>query len=243
MAEKSPSSGGELLPDGQDVSLYGKYEKWSYVRWAWEFLRRNKEFREACDKYRKMPEEKQPHMAEDIADRFHLKRFKDYIDGSWDEKKERLLFSRTRVWIGPPEGGDIRKVKTQLRTGQFLLLVDVNAMTSKREKEFIVNSFGVQIERLMEGREAELPKLSRKRDTGQMLLWLRMLDARFAKISDSDIYAMLEDSISYYSKRKKQFEDDPEGKIAERIRAAVNMASEGYIGLAFTNNKETLKTK
>lgn len=37
-------------PDGTDLDFYMKLNvhKWSYRRWAWEFLRRNRKFIEAC---------------------------------------------------------------------------------------------------------------------------------------------------------------------------------------------------
>ncbi len=36
-------------PDGLSIDRYKGHEKWSYRRWAWEFLRRNKDFIKACE--------------------------------------------------------------------------------------------------------------------------------------------------------------------------------------------------
>jgi hypothetical protein len=232
MSNQSRSSGSASLPDGKDVSQYEKCERWSNVRWAWEFLRRNKEFRAACHKYRNTPENNRPQMGERIAEEFHLKRFKNYTD-SWSEKKDRLLFSRTTAWTEIPEGEDVLPINTEIRTGQFALRIDVKAMSSKREMEFVVNSVRRQIEKLMKEQNIELPKLSRNRDTGQMVLWLRMLDARSAGVPNREIYVMLEEDITKFSKKRKSVEDDPEGKIIERMRAADDMVRKDYLALAF----------
>jgi hypothetical protein len=37
-----------LLPDGSNDSDYEGCKDWDYRRWAWEYLRRNLDFREAC---------------------------------------------------------------------------------------------------------------------------------------------------------------------------------------------------
>ena len=39
----------EHFPNGEIVEKYGDYEKWSNRRWAWEFLRRNPEYIQACE--------------------------------------------------------------------------------------------------------------------------------------------------------------------------------------------------
>ncbi|HEY1611190.1 MAG TPA: hypothetical protein VGG24_18140, partial [Paraburkholderia sp.] len=235
MADHLLESDGALLPDGTDVSQYEKYESWSNRRWAWEFLRRSKEFREACHKYRKTPEEKRSRIGAKIAEKFHLMRFKDYTD-SWSEKKDRLLFSRCLTWADIPEGTEERKINTSIRRGQILMRVDVHAMTSKREMEYVRDSIEELMERMMveHAEETEdIPKLSRNREPGQLLLWLRMLDARLAGMADHEIYVMLENDIKKYSKTRKKIEDDPEGKIAERMRAADDMARTDYVALAF----------
>ncbi len=36
-------------PDGTDPERYKGRERWSYKRWAWEFLRRNEKFKTECE--------------------------------------------------------------------------------------------------------------------------------------------------------------------------------------------------
>jgi hypothetical protein len=60
-------------PDGLSLDEYKGHEKWSYRRWAWEFLRRNDNFAKACiavDNEERTPEE--------VAREFHLSRFKHF---------------------------------------------------------------------------------------------------------------------------------------------------------------------
>ena len=64
-------------PDGTDVERYIGMEKWSYRRWAWEFLRRNEQFLAACK--RANSAESNDEKAK-VAAEFGLKRYKPYTE-------------------------------------------------------------------------------------------------------------------------------------------------------------------
>lgn len=57
-------------PSGHDIAGYSGWESWSRRRWAWEFLRRNSQFQEAC-------RERRDDLLTIAAD-YRLREFKDY---------------------------------------------------------------------------------------------------------------------------------------------------------------------
>lgn len=79
--DKKPTKGKsepkkKKFPDGTSLKQYGKYKTWTYRRWAWEFLCRKAEFREACDRVAGAGE-----LAESrVAKKFGLAKFKHYAD-------------------------------------------------------------------------------------------------------------------------------------------------------------------
>jgi len=61
-------------PDGTDVGRYRNLNKWSYRKWAWEFLRRNTSFIAECKRVRNGTEADR----QAVADQYGLKKFKMY---------------------------------------------------------------------------------------------------------------------------------------------------------------------
>ena len=69
-------SGAKKRPDGIGAARYLNLEKWSYKKWAWEFLRRNEYFIVECKRVRNGTDaDKQA-----VADQFGLKKFKRYSE-------------------------------------------------------------------------------------------------------------------------------------------------------------------
>lgn len=64
-------------PDGTDLDRYKNLEKWSYRRWAWEFLRRNVEFTAECKRVDEGTEADK--LA--VAKQYGLKVFKRFSEG------------------------------------------------------------------------------------------------------------------------------------------------------------------
>lgn len=73
MSEKKVESKKAKRPDGLSLDRYKGHEKWSYRRWAWEFLRRNEDFIAACDALNRNEKTEI-----EIAEEFHLADFKHY---------------------------------------------------------------------------------------------------------------------------------------------------------------------
>lgn len=59
-------------PSGENLEDYDGHDRWSYRRWAWEFLRRNDQFIGAC---RALEDGDEPRRDE-IAKQVGLKKFK-----------------------------------------------------------------------------------------------------------------------------------------------------------------------
>lgn len=60
-------------PTGRSLSEYPGYPEWTFQRWAWEFLRRNPEFQQAC---RDAGEDSAKRIA--VAEQFGLRRFERF---------------------------------------------------------------------------------------------------------------------------------------------------------------------
>lgn len=80
VTDKNDSEGGvrakKKRPDGTDLNRYRNLERWSYQRWAWEFLRRNEEYITECCRVINGTDEER----EVVAKRFKLKKFKHYSE-------------------------------------------------------------------------------------------------------------------------------------------------------------------
>ena len=68
------------FPNGMNRKDYPDYEEWSYRRWAWEFLRRNRDFQKACAELdtTPMPPDLFEIASRWVAERFHLRTYFHY---------------------------------------------------------------------------------------------------------------------------------------------------------------------
>jgi hypothetical protein len=71
--DKQPVMSKRKRHDGLSLDGYKGHEKWSYRRWAWEFLRRNDKFAKAC-----IAVDNEERTSEEVAREFHLSRFKHF---------------------------------------------------------------------------------------------------------------------------------------------------------------------
>lgn len=69
-----------MQPKGLNEEEYKNYKDWSNRKWAWEFLRRNDDFRQRCRAARTETDQ------QEVADDFGLKRFKHYREGNFSRK-------------------------------------------------------------------------------------------------------------------------------------------------------------
>ncbi len=81
MADKAqPTRPADPLPDGKNLADYHGHQKWSSKRWAWEFLRRNPTFIDACDELAAFADAEKKEARRLVALLFGLDRFKPYSE-------------------------------------------------------------------------------------------------------------------------------------------------------------------
>jgi hypothetical protein len=137
MAEKLPKIIKPKRPNGLSLDRYKGNEKWSYRRWAWEFLRRNDEFIRACDALdNKRPDERVA-AEKEIAKKFHLSVFKHCNKGYRSKESPRPKFAVRAIKKIEKLDADNSSTQPSKRTaeisaGQVWLRFDLN-------HEFIVD--------------------------------------------------------------------------------------------------------
>ena len=106
-------------PEGKEQDDYEGHKRWTFQRWAWEFLRRNEDFQEACKLAAGNPEAEK-----EVAATFGLKKFVSYTKGSkkpsW-APKFRPAAVDLWSWQGP-----VRRPAVAVRAGQVLVRFDLS---------------------------------------------------------------------------------------------------------------------
>lgn len=109
-------------PTGIDVQEYKGYEKWTFKRWAWEFLRRNPDFAKQCTAAGDDATAQQA-----VADEFGLKRFKHYKSAYGHAPMPSFRDGAVSSWSWLQEHP--RKAKMRISRGQVVIRFDLSATT------------------------------------------------------------------------------------------------------------------
>lgn len=112
----------ETRPDGMDVTRYKNRNSWSYHQWAWEFLRRNQKFIEACEKARAKIISKQV-----VARKFGLKKFK-HCNESYLNKSGPPKFTIVSPFLWDDlnlSKKKARRISLNLWPGQMIVRLDL----------------------------------------------------------------------------------------------------------------------
>lgn len=165
-------------PDGSDIGRYKGYKKWTYHRWAWEFLRRNEKFIEACSTIgaESSEEEKQ-----EIATKFGLKKYKSCKEG-YRAASNKPIFSTVSIssWSNmDTEPQEEQLAEIDLKSGQVLIRFDVaSAIGNPMILDEQLRKAGIRLrKRLVEYRNLlgiQLP--SPRPRVSKFLEFLRVLD-------------------------------------------------------------------
>lgn len=121
----------EKRPDGTDPTRYKNIEKWSYQKWAWEFLRRNEDFISECKRIEYGTEiDKQA-----VAKQFELKKFKTYSESyKGGNGCPRFLLGSISSWTNlDSDPNNQNRVTTRLCHGQVLIRFDLASVISDRK--------------------------------------------------------------------------------------------------------------
>lgn len=109
-------------PDGLDVDRYKNYLNWTYKRWAWEFLRRNPKYINACKKVRNGTPEQQ----QEVAENFGLKEFKSYTQPykSVNSRVPKFIVGVPSIFYKKTATEDFQYRRIKLTQSQVLIRFD-----------------------------------------------------------------------------------------------------------------------
>ena len=124
-------------PDGLSPDRYRGNEKWSHRRWAWEFLRRNDDFIQACDALDSKKPDERAAAEKAVAKKFHLAVFK-HGKNRYKSKESpppkfavRTIKKREKLAAEKSDASP-SKITVEIAAGQVWLRFDLN-------HEFIVD--------------------------------------------------------------------------------------------------------
>ena len=229
--------------DGTDPERYAGLEKWSYKRWAWEFLRRNEDFRAACKQANATGSEVEK---EKVAAEFGLKRYKSYNE-AFRGSSGRPLFatgsisSWSRIDCEDDEG---KKIRVTLDGGQVLIRFDLaSALNDAKVLEKQLRLAEIRLEKRLKSYAANKKKQVQvgRHKVGTFGQYLRLLDLRAAGIRQ------IESGLLVAPKKARRLETMLAGKedfapaINKRMNRAIEYATELYRYLAVLKGRPSVK--
>lgn len=119
----------ESLPTGMDSRDYEKFQDYSEKQLAWEFLRRQPKFQQACQD---LPNDSEKSAMNKAAREFGLIRFKHYLEPFGSQASERPRFRSSSVWCWSRISETIYQnlqLPKRLRKGEVLIKFDLNVST------------------------------------------------------------------------------------------------------------------
>lgn len=247
MGKKRAVGARDIFPDGR---IDGEYpqdsDQWSHSRWAWEFLRRNREYQQACDELLATPRKKRDALEEKIASRFFIRRFKDFREEYGEHNPLAPLFVRVRG-LGMRPGFETKKLKVTLQQEQLLVVFDVRQMRfsgralnaqlaeAKRKLTVLLNAYNAT-PGLPQPKNPDKSRHSRGRgQVSTWLKWLRLLDAKLHGVDNSDAYRAI-----YPGKSVGKGGVELQIAYSDEWKSAFAYSSERYLHLGL-RDMETLR--
>lgn len=237
-------------PSGQSVAVYRGSDRWGANRWAWEFLCRNVQFARMCDALQVTADDLDE-QKDAIARRFHLKRFKHYLEPyAYDEMPRFQTIGVLRC----QEGEDsIRRTITipdsvvMVRFNVDLALSSSNAIPVQLKlAEKFLREHAAMLSRT---RDVALPRTNARGATPQQRLeWLRMLDARIygrsvrngtvEEIAGVPPWSQAEAYRNIFPRQAEgKTNEDLSDAFVNAIRPAEKLAERGYLELLLAKLK------
>lgn len=210
-------------PDWHDESAYDSLKNASWGKWAWEFLRRNDEYQGDWDKvvadchHNGIPVALTP-LSRKLAQNWGLS---EMVDPSVDGAEGRWLMSRfakllTKSRKSPNiEYLDLKNKKFRGYGFDLTWPIGPQVEAVKQDLQALQNS-------LLEEGKIKLRKSPPK--TGDLRLYLRILDARAKKISKKEIVTKLEPYVSIGADGSDKDMD----RLDENLKAARRLVTGNY---------------
>ncbi|WP_139019428.1 transcriptional regulator domain-containing protein [Acidovorax sp. NO-1] len=130
-------------------NIYKNNQKWSPRRWAWEFLKRNPEYIELCDDARNLTGDAKAAAEFAIANKFQLKKFKDYTE-NYSPKNPFFLSTAIYRWEGGSKKRNTEKttIRVKILPGQVVIRFQVDAtLNNSRAIKVQLESAKIHLER------------------------------------------------------------------------------------------------
>lgn len=245
-------------PTGDDLTCYSNADQWPKKKWAWEFLRRNQEFIDACEELEKKPS---PEKTKAIAKVFSLSQFKDYREeyespnGAPLRFKPATIQSRFRL-----KNSDPKEYKRHMNIGDLVVVLNLKTALARSSSiaaqlRAVKNAVERKLKKLAKRKGVDIRDVRVKNNPGQWLNYLRILDYKAAGRKNKDIAAELypealkrklrttvtkrplDDVATSPESKKEIFDQEPDGAIytellKNQLRRARQIAREDYLNFA-----------
>ena len=233
-------------PDGTDVERYVGCEKWSYRRWAWEFLRRNEHFQAAC---KAADTSGQANDKAKIAAEYGLKRYKSYREGYVSESG-RPIFAAGSItsWSHADcENDGSRRVRVSLDGGQILIRFDVaSALSDVQILEKQIRLADSRLRKRLKSIEVQLNKeaMVRRNKVSTFGHYLRLLDLRAAgtTLVESGKTISRRNADNLAKKQHTLTKEDLASQTSKQESRALEYATELYRYLAVLKGRPSIKS-
>lgn len=217
-------------PNWKEKKDYPEAESASGNQWAWEFLRRNRQFQIRCEAVEtsKVREKK----AQKLANEFGLKEFKDFRESFSEGSKPEFRFDDAKSYINRnTKKKQVLKGPLTLLPGRFLVVFDIGAeLEYEHALEYQMARVFTRMAAEFESMAAAAGKKSKvRRLRGEhYATYLRVLDARECGVKYADIAAHLH--------QHKKGDPKSDGSLPDRVRKQLSTAETlrdgGYRSLA-----------
>lgn len=127
-----------VFPTGLEISQYPRSDKWTNRRWAWEFLSRNKDFRDFCDQvlFQNLPVAQVRQLS---LIKFGLLKFKDYRE-PYRHSLPKFSSAQASFWADTSKGtfGHRNKKRLSMGSGEIIIRASLrDALQSKSRKALV----------------------------------------------------------------------------------------------------------
>jgi hypothetical protein len=218
-----------------DDRAYRGADTWPKKRWAWEFLRRNPGFQEACAKVARGLADK-----DDIAREFGLREFK-HAKEPYAKKPPRFTAATISTRIRARES-DADVYQRKLKLGELVVVLRLedclrNPAALDSQLRAVQRSARRRLAQLARDRGVSLPEL-RVTKVEDWIDYLRILDVWATGVSQDQV------ALKVYSHifNGTETRDDRRSFVRARIDAARSFATTRYLDIAVAD-PEALRTK
>jgi hypothetical protein len=227
-------------PDGTDLSRYKNIEKWSYKKWAWEFLCRNNDFIAACKKIESSVDQKNE--IEAVAKQFGLKSFKSCTEKYKGESGyPQFSMGSISSWTNlDAEKDKKRQVSIRICAGQVVIRFNlVSAIEDRKSLDKQIRLAEIRLKNRLVSYEKLIQKEAKthKYKVINFGIYIRLLDYMDKGKSPLECAKLVFPSKVADSRTDNYLRMD----VKDPIKAANKLANEGYLYLSVLKGRPKAK--